>query len=149
MAELNVPALNKVILAGRLTRDAEMRFTSGGVGVANLGLAVNRRYKDQSGEWKDDTCFVNVVVWDSQWNKQAERLSPYLKKGRAILVEGRLQSRSWDTKEGEKRSVLEVRADRVDFLDRAPRNAEVGAEPVAGARENLDASGGGGDDIPF
>ena len=146
MAELNVPALNKVMLAGRLTRDAETRFTAGGVAVANLGLAVNRRYKDQSGEWKDDTCFLNIVLWD----KAAERLGPFLKKGRAILVEGRLQSRSYDTKEGEKKNVVEVRADRIDFLDRQPRNADGAGVPAGAPREDLDASAPDGmDDIPF
>ena len=146
MAELNLPALNKVMLAGRLTRDAETRFTAGGVAVANLGLAVNRRYKDQSGEWKDDTCFVNVVLWD----KQAERLGSWLKKGRAIMVEGRLQSRSYDTKEGEKKNVLEVRADRIDFLDRQPKGVDGAGVPAGAPRDDLDAPAPEGtDDIPF
>jgi single-strand DNA-binding protein len=145
-SEVKLPALNKVMLAGRLTRDPEMRY-AGDAPVANLGLAVNRRYKDKTGEWKDDTCFVNVVFW----RKQAELVNQYLKKGSAVLVEGRLQSRSWDTKEGEKRNTLEVLGDRVEFLDRIARRGDTpGGEPVMAARDDLDASGpDGGDDIPF
>jgi single-strand DNA-binding protein len=145
-SEVKLPALNKVMLAGRLTRDPEMRY-AGEAPVANLGLAVNRRYKDKTGEWKDDTCFVNVVFW----RKQAELVNQYLKKGSAVLVEGRLQSRSWDTKEGEKRNTLEVLGDRVEFLDRIARRGDTpGGEPVMAARDDLDASGpDGGDDIPF
>ena len=145
-SEIRLPALNKVMLAGRLTRDPEVRY-AGDAPVANLGLAVNRRYKDKNGEWKDDTCFVNVVFW----RKQAELVNQYLKKGSAVLVEGRLQSRSWDTKEGEKRNTLEVLGDRVEFLDRIARRGDSpGGEPVMAARDDLDASGpDGGDDIPF
>jgi len=145
-SEVKLPALNKVMLAGRLTRDPEVRY-AGDAPVANLGLAVNRRYKDKNGEWKDDTCFVNVVFW----RKQAELVNQYLKKGSAVLVEGRLQSRSWDTKEGEKRNTLEVLGDRVEFLDRLARRGDSpGGEPVMAARDDLDASGpDGGDDIPF
>lgn len=146
MNEVRLPALNKVMLVGRLTQDPEIRYTGNGVAVTNLRLAVNRRYKDQNGEWKDDTCFVTVVAWQ----KQAELANQYLKKGSAILVEGRLQSRTWDTREGEKRTTLEVRADRVEFLDRVARRGEAGAEPVAAAREDHDATGPEGtDDIPF
>ncbi len=145
-SEVRLPALNKVMLVGRLTRDPELRY-AGSAAVTNLGLAVNRRYKDKSGEWKDDTCFVTVVFWE----KQAELAQQYLKKGSAVYVEGRLQSRSWDSKEGEKRTTLEIRGDRVEFLDRLARRGETpGGEPVMAARDDLDASAPDGtDDIPF
>jgi single-strand DNA-binding protein len=135
------------MLIGRLTRDPEVRYIPSGAAVANLGLAVNRRYKDKSGEWKDDTCFVTVVFWQ----KQAELAKQYLHKGSAVYVEGRLESRSWDTKEGEKRSTIEVRGDRIEFLDKVARREEgATADSYAGPREDFDASGGGGDDdIPF
>ena len=107
-------SLNKVFLIGNLTRDPELRYTPAGVAVANLGLAVNRRFKDKSGELKEDVCFVTVTVWD----KQAETCCQYLHKGRAIFVEGVLQSRSWETSDGQKRSSIDVRAERVQFLDR-------------------------------
>jgi single-strand DNA-binding protein len=105
--------LNRVFLIGNLTRDPELRYTPSGMAVTNLRLAVNHRFKDRSGELKQDTCFINVVVWD----KQAETSNQYLQKGRSVLIEGRLQSRSWQDSEGKNRSVIEVRADRVVFLN--------------------------------
>ena len=104
--------LNKVFLIGNLTRDPEIRYTPGGTAVANLGLAVNRRFKDSSGELKEEVCFLTVTVWD----KQAEACCQYLQKGRPVFVEGVLQSRFWETSDGQKRSALDVRAERVQFL---------------------------------
>ncbi|MDP2652971.1 MAG: single-stranded DNA-binding protein [Candidatus Omnitrophota bacterium] len=104
--------LNKVFLIGNLTRDPELRYTPAGVAVANLGLAVNRRFRDKSGELKEDVCFLTMTVWD----KQAEACCQYLKKGSPVFVEGVLQSRSWETQDGQKRSTIDVRAERVQFL---------------------------------
>lgn len=104
--------LNKVFLIGNLTRDPEIRYTPNGTAVANLGLAVNRRFKDSSGELKEEVCFLTVTVWD----KQAEACCQYLSKGRPVFVEGVLQSRFWETSDGQKRSALDVRAERVQFL---------------------------------
>jgi len=104
--------LNKVFLIGNLTKDPELRYTPNGMAVVNLRLAVNHRFKDRSGEVRQEACFINVVVWD----KQAESCNQYLQKGRLILIEGRLQQRSWQDKEGNNRNVIEVRADRVVFL---------------------------------
>jgi len=105
-------SLNRVFLIGNLTRDPELRYTPSGMAVANLRLAINHRFKDRSGELKQDTCFITVIVWD----KQAESCNQYLQKGRLIFVEGRLQSRSWKDNEGKNRSVIDIRADRVVFL---------------------------------
>ena len=80
--------------------------------MANLGIAVNRRFKDSSGELKEEVCFLTVTVWD----KQAEACCQYLQKGRPVFVEGVLQSRFWETSEGQKRSAIDVRAERVQFL---------------------------------
>lgn len=107
-------SMNRVFLAGNLTRDPETRFTSSGVAVTNLGLAVNRRYTTKEGEKKEDTVFVTVVAW----GKQAENCQEYLRKGSPVMVEGRLSYRTWETPEKEKRSALEVTADRVNFLGR-------------------------------
>lgn len=107
------PYLNKVFLIGRLTRDPELRYTIGGKAVATFGLAVNREYISK-GERKEDTCFLNLVVW----GKQAEICAEYLKKGNLIFVEGRLQYRSWETEDSEKRSIIEVRAERIQFLEK-------------------------------
>ena len=104
--------LNKVFLIGNLTRDPELRYTPGGTPVANLGIAVNRRYKDSSGELKEEVCFLTVTVWD----KQAEACCQYLHKGRPVFIEGVLQSRFWETSDGQKRSAIDVRAERVQFL---------------------------------
>ncbi len=105
-------SLNKVLLVGNLTKDPELRYTPSGVPVATLRLAVNTFFKDKSGEKRSDTCYINVVTW----NKQAELCSQYLSKGRRIFVEGKLQSRSWERENGERRSVIEIRADRIQFI---------------------------------
>ena len=104
--------LNKVFLIGNLTRDPELRYTPNGTAVANLGLAVNRRFKDSSGELKEEVCFLTVTVWD----KQAEACCQYRQKGRPVFVEGLLQSRFWETNDGQKRSAIDVRAERVQFV---------------------------------
>lgn len=103
---------NKVLLIGNLTRDPELRYTPQGTAVVNLRIAVNRRFKDRNQELKEETCFVTVVVWD----KQAENCNQYLHKGSPIFVEGRLQSRTFEDNAGQKRNVIEVRAERVQFL---------------------------------
>ena len=119
--------LNKVFLIGNLTRDPELRYTPGGTAVANLGLAVNRKFKDSSGELKEEVCFLTVTVWD----KQAEACCQYLQKGRPVFVEGVLQSRFWETPEGQKRSAIDVRAERVQFLGAYTSNKEKTAMETA------------------
>jgi single-strand DNA-binding protein len=116
--------LNKVFLMGNLTRDPELRYVPSGAPVATFGLAVNRRFVTQQGEKKDEVCFVRVVVF----GKQAESCSQHLSKGRLVFVEGRLQYRSWE-QEGQKRSTLDIVADRVQFLGSPKPGAEV--EPTA------------------
>jgi len=117
---------NKVLLIGNLTKDPELRYTPQGTAVANLRLAVNRRFKNKNQELKDETCFITAVVW----NKQAETCNQYLHKGSPILVEGRLQSRSWEDNTGAKRNVIEVRAERVQFLGTGTgQAAKVAAAP--------------------
>jgi len=116
---------NKVLLIGNLTKDPELRYTPQGVAVVNLRLAVNRRYRDKNQELKEEVCFVTAVVW----NKQAETCNQYLHKGSPVLVEGRLQSRSWEDNSGQKRSVIEVRAERVQFMGTGPGKAA--SEPAA------------------
>ena len=124
-------SLNRVLLIGNLTKDPELRYTPSGTAVANLRLAVNSSFKDQSGQRKEETCFVTIVVW----SKQAETCNQYLKKGRAVFIEGRLLYRSWEA-EGKTRSTMEVRADRVQFLGPPPGAAgfSSGAGPVADSR---------------
>ncbi|MBF0331900.1 MAG: single-stranded DNA-binding protein [Candidatus Omnitrophica bacterium] len=119
-------SLNKVLLIGNLTKDPELRYTPNGTAVANLRVAVNRKFKDRTGELKEDTCFVTVTAWD----KQAEACNQYLQKGRPIFVEGILQSRSWDTPDGQKRSTIDVRAERIQFLGGAGQAKGGNGEPV-------------------
>ena len=113
---------NKVLLMGNLTKDPELRYTPAGVAVANLRLAVNRKYRTKDQELKEEVCFITAVVW----SKQAETCNQYLHKGSSVLVEGRLQSRSWEDNAGAKRSVIEVRAERVQFMG-APGQAKAQA----------------------
>ena len=131
-------SLNKVLLIGNLTKDPELRYTPNGTAVTNLRLAVNRKFKDRTGELKEDTCFITVTAWD----KQAEICNQYLQKGRAVFVEGILQSRSWETSDKQKRSTIDVRAERIQFLSGAPKPAEgAAAAPPAGGGTNPAASG--------
>lgn len=111
--------LNQVFLMGNLTRDPELRYVPSGRAVANLGLAVNRAFVTQDGERKEETCFVRVVVW----GKQAENCNQYLSKGSQVFIEGRLQSRDWETEDGTRRNTLEVVARRVQFLGK-PKEGE-------------------------
>ena len=104
-------SFNQVILMGNLTRDPELRQTPNGQNVCSFSLALNRSYKDKSGEWQEATDYVDVVAW----GPLGERVSQYLTKGRPCLVNGRLQSRSWE-QEGQKRSKVEVIAQDVTFL---------------------------------
>jgi single-strand DNA-binding protein len=102
------------MLLGNLTRDPELRQTPGGQSVCNFGIALNRAYKDQSGNWQEATDFVNCVAW----GPLGERVEQYLSKGRRVLVQGSLRSSSWDDKDtGQKRSKIEVWANDVTFLD--------------------------------
>ena len=149
---MTMVSLNRVLLIGNLTKDPELRYTPSGTPVANLRLAVNSSFKDQSGARKEETCFITVVVW----SKQAEICNQYLKKGRPVFIEGRLIYRSWEV-EGKTRSTMEVRADRVQFMGAPPGGqAREGAEPVAVESARPEESGaeavpeGGTDvDVPF
>lgn len=116
--------LNKVFLIGNLTRDPELRYVPSGTAVASFGLATNRTYKSSSGEKKQETCFVRVVVW----GRTAEICGEYLSKGSPVFVEGRLQYRAWDSPNGEKRNTLEVRAERIQFIGRPEKTSGEQAE---------------------
>jgi single-strand DNA-binding protein len=132
--------LNHIILLGNLTRDPEVRYTPSGTPVATLGVAVNNRMK-QGDEWKDDPCFIDVVVF----GKQAESCGEYLSKGQPVLIEGRLRYRSWEGQDGQKRSKHEVSAFRVQFMpkgSRAPGSGGLSSDMSEG--EPLDD-----DDVPF
>ncbi len=105
-------SVNKVILVGNLGRDAELRYTPGGAAVATLNLATTETWNDKEGQRQEKTEWHRVILW----GKQAETLNQYLQKGKQIYVEGRLQTRQWDDKDGNKRYTTEVRGDRVVLL---------------------------------
>ena len=127
-----MPNFNKVFLMGNLTRDPELRFTPAGSPVATLRIAVNRVFTNKNGERKEETCFVNVVVW----GKQAESCTQYLIKGNPVFVEGRLRNRNIEIGEGKTKSILEVVADRVQFL--SPIRREAVSEENVGVEEPLE-----------
>lgn len=123
---------NTVLLTGRLTRDPELKYTANGTAMCRFSLAINRRYKDKTGEFKDDTTFVNCVIW----REAGERVGKTVKKGTPVHVEGRLRSYDYQDKEGKKRSGIEVEARRVQILEKASAAGSTGAaepEPSAGA----------------
>ena len=136
-------SVNKVILVGNLGRDAELRYTPGGAAVATLNMATTEVWTDKGGQRQEKTEWHRIVLW----GKQAESLQEYLTKGKQIYVEGRLQTRQWDDKDGNKKYTTEIKADRITLLgggggarsggvDRAERGG--GAHP----------GGGGGADEP-
>ena len=109
---VRLPQQNKVSLIGRLTRDPELRYTPKGQAVCRFSVAINRRYRDEGGTWKPETIYVPVICW----RDIAEQSQRDLKKGLPVFVEGMLCNRSWETKEGRKQVVLEVRARRVELV---------------------------------
>lgn len=135
-------SLNKVILVGNLTKDPETKFLPSGQAVGNLRIATNRKFKASNGEWKEEVTYVAIEVW----GKQAENCQEYLRKGSAILVDGRLKLNEWTTQDGQKRSQLSVAAERVQFLGGKAQSD--GGQQGAGAQpeDNPPASD---DDIPF
>lgn len=140
---------NKVFLMGNLTRDPELRYVPSGAPVATFGLAVNRRFMTQHGEKKDEVCFVRIVVF----GKQAESCSQHLSKGRLVFIEGRLQYRAWEQQDGQKRSTLDVIADRVQFLGGPKPAGDVEETPEPSTKEEF-ADNAGADvkldeDTPF
>lgn len=100
---------NNVTLIGNLVDDPELRFTPSGVAMAKIRMAVNRRWRSQDGEWQEDTSFFTGTVW----REQAEQIAESLQKGARVIVTGRLEQRSWETQEGDKRSVVEIQIDEM------------------------------------
>ena len=144
--------LNRVILAGNLCADPELKFTNGGQGVLKIRVACSESYLDtKSNERKERTEYVNVVVW----GKRAEGLNKILSKGRSVWVEGRLQTRSWEDKEGGKRYATEVVANNVGLMGSGNGGGSSGGGPRGGRRSQEDDGGYEGvgiddpDSIPF
>jgi single-strand DNA-binding protein len=135
-------SVNKVILIGNLGRDPELRYTKDGRAVANFTLATSDRWRDKEGASQERTEWHRIVVWD----KQAENCAQYLQKGRSVYIEGRLQTREWEDREGQKRQTTEIVAANVTFLGNRPGG---GRAPGEAAEAAPAPSTGNGDDIPF
>ncbi|MFZ1730959.1 MAG: single-stranded DNA-binding protein [Bacteroidota bacterium] len=117
MADLKMPELNYVLIVGNLTKDPIFRTTSNNTPVVNFSIASNRRYKDRNNSWQEDVCYIGIVAW----NKLAESCHERLHKGSAVLVEGELQTRNWRGEDGGQRSILELKARRIQFLNKNGR----------------------------
>ena len=135
--------VNRVILIGRLGQDPELKSTAQGKSVANFSLATNESWKDSTGAKQERTEWHRIVVWD----KTAELCNQYLKKGREAYIEGRLQTREWDDKEGKKRYTTEIVAERVQFL--GSKSADAGAQVGAHSPGDSAAPASLDSDIPF
>jgi single-strand DNA-binding protein len=140
-------SVNKVILVGNLGRDAELRYTPGGAAVATLNLATTEVWNDKQGQKQEKTEWHRIVLW----GKQAETLQEYLTKGKQIYVEGRLQTRQWDDKDGNKRYTTEVKSDRITLLGGGGRGSidRGGATPPASGADEAPVGPITDDDIPF
>ena len=145
-------SFNRVILVGNLTRDPELRYTSSGTAVTDVGLAVNDRYKNAKGEWVDQPTFVDVTLWA----RTAEVASEYLSKGSPVLIEGRLKLDTWETNDGQKRSKLHVVGERMQMLGRPgeggsqrPPERQDDYSQTVPVEQNQAGPPAPGDDIPF
>lgn len=127
MADLKMPELNSVIVAGNLTKDPVFRETSNNTPVVNFHVAANRRYKDSSNQWQEDVCYVGVVAW----NKLADSCKERLKKGSAVLIDGELQSRTFKTEDGKNRTIVEIKAKRIQFLNKFSKNNDTSTTNAA------------------
>jgi single-strand DNA-binding protein len=131
-------SVNRVILVGRLGRDPETRFTGSGQAVANFSVATDETFKDRNGERQKRTEWHKIVVW----SKQAEIAQQYLKKGSLVYIEGRIQSREWQDKEGQKRTSFEIVASNFRMLGSRSEGAALGAGAGAGASQGGGIGGG-------
>jgi single-strand DNA-binding protein len=120
-------SLNRIILIGNLTADPELKYTPSGTARTRFSIALNRQYKNSSGQLQEETTFVPIVTWGSQ----AENCANYLSKGRSVAVEGRLRIDSFENAEGERKKVVEVVASSVQFLGGAPRSGDAPAKTAA------------------
>lgn len=127
MAELKMPEINSVVIAGNLTKDPTFRETSKNTHVVNFNVAVNRRYKDSNNLWQEDVCYVGVVAW----NRLADSCKDRLKKGSAVLIDGELQSRTFKIDDSKNRTIVEIKAKRIQFLNKISRNNGNDVEKVS------------------
>lgn len=130
--KLNLPKINSVIVSGRLTRDVDLRYTASGTPVATIGIANDRAYRDSDGNWQKETNFFKVIAW----TKLAEKASENFKKGSPVIVEGRLSWQSWQDKDGNKRTTVEIMASRIQNLEREVDTSEPDSDDNLETSEN-------------
>lgn len=130
MSELKMPDINTILIAGTVTGEPTLRRTPAGTAVTNFYIASNRKYRDNAGIWRESVCHVGVVAWQ----KLAEIAHEMLKPGSVVLVDGELQSRSWKTEEGNNKSVVEIRARRIQFLENSG-SRDLGEEAAPAGEE--------------
>jgi len=136
--KLNLPRINTVIVSGRLTRDVELRYTGTGTPVASMSIAVDRVYRDSDNNWQTDTSFFRITAWA----RLAERSSETLSKGSPVIIEGTLQSRTWQDKDDNTRTSIEIVANRIQHLEREiPQDTTDEEVPTDDGESD--------DDIPF
>jgi len=126
MADFKMPDINSVLIAGNLTTAPSFRRTTNGTPVANFYIASNRRFKDNTGQWRENVCYVGVVAW----YKLAESCAENLQKGSAVLVDGELQSRIWKNEDGSSKNVVEIKARRIQFLNKRHPSGELMPDAV-------------------
>lgn len=145
MSEIRMPDVNAVVIAGNLTREPSFRKTTNGTPVANFWIASSRKFKDNTGQWRENVCYVGVVAW----YKLAETCAENLQKGSAVLVEGELQSRSLRGEDGRNRNIVEIKASRVQFLNKRDESvAETAEAPAAESAELNPPKAGEKTEIP-
>ena len=151
--DLRMPNINKVIISGNLVRDPDARILENGTHLSKMSIANNQRYRDRNGEWQEKTCYVTVIAW----RKTAELVGEFCRKGSPVLVEGELVYNSWEDRDGNQRSRLEINARRIQFLERKGQDSSYQDHPHEQNRkdssEGNELSGSGpiapDDDIPF
>lgn len=120
-----MPNINKVIISGNLVRDPDTRILENGTHLAKMSIANNQRYRDRNGEWQEKTCYVNIIAW----RKTAELVGEFCRKGSPVMVEGELVYNSWEDRDGNQRSRLEINARRIQFLERRGQDSSYQDHP--------------------
>ena len=145
MADLKLPRLNKIFVSGRITQELELKYTPKGTPVLRFTLANDKAFKDESGQWQTQAIYLEVVAW----NNQAENLIKMAQKGTAVLVEGRLDARTYVDQNNQNRKIYEIVADHIQTLEWKPREDGVTEQDIPLPEEPQAAPAATKDDVPF
>lgn len=144
MADLRLPSINRVMLVGRITKDPDLGYTQDGKAILKFSIAVSQKYKDAQDNWKETVSFIPIISWGPNAETTAERIN----KGNAVLVEGKIESRSWETSEGQKRTTIQVNAFRIQNLQKPEKEQVEEQEPPPETDEEKQKKDQM-DDLPF